>query len=428
MKRIRKGTVKANRQLPESAGTAKDGNNTAIGRSVGTVPTAKKRRLGETLRAPCPFDGLPDELVLAVTLALPDAGTVAAWSLTSRRHRMLAAEPSVWRHLCEAHFGLPLHENFAAQNKDWRWLYRAHACDGQMSGAVVGRLTGTFGDTDEAYVYWGDIADGLPDGYGLACAAPTHVHVQDQEQHRPADVATAGRDAYEGLWRRGNMHGHGVRAYRDGRQYTGEYVDGVCCGQGVCVWPDGDKYEGNWKDDQYEGYGVYTFPSGTQYKGHWRDDERHGLGTYTRPDGAFYRGHWKNDMKHGCGISIKRNGSKRAGTFKRDRLDGFGFRLWPDGRWYNGEWRDGQRHGFGTGGDAAGTEHKSEYADGAAHGHGLCAYADGSVLKGRWTRGACTVVESVSHGAGDAPCAPGTHMCAACAHLTTAAADTETST
>ncbi|AJF97456.1 Morn repeat protein [Pandoravirus inopinatum] len=427
MKRTRSGTVKALKPALESAAEATKGNEIAIDCSVETGPTAKKHKHGEALRVPCPFDHLPDELVMAVILALLDARTIAAWSLTSRRHHALAADPSVWRHLCQTQFGPPLHKDFAAQNKDWRWLYRAHACDGHAPCATVGRLAGTFGDTKEAYIYWGDIVDGVPDGYGLACAAPTHVHVQDQDESKTVNSAIVEHDMYEGLWHHGKMHGHGVRTSRDGQQYVGEYVDDHCCGQGTCMWPEGDQYEGEWKDDRYDGYGVYTFPSGSQYKGHWRDDQRHGLGTYIGSDGAFYKGHWKNGVKHGCGIGVERNGSKRVGEFKRDRLDGFGFCLWPDRSWYNGEWHAGKRHGFGTGGDAVGTKHEGEYIDDAAHGHGLCTYVDGSALKGQWTHGVCTVVESMNHGTRDVPCVPGTHMCAACTHLATVAADRETS-
>ena len=43
------------------------------------------------------------------------------------------------------------------------------------------------------------------------------------------------------------------------------------------------------------GQGTYTYPDGRQYVGEWKNGIRHGQGTYTFLDGGQYVGEWEND-------------------------------------------------------------------------------------------------------------------------------------
>ena len=43
------------------------------------------------------------------------------------------------------------------------------------------------------------------------------------------------------------MHGKGIFSWKDGRKYTGEYVNDKKEGVGIFEWPDGRRYEGEWK-------------------------------------------------------------------------------------------------------------------------------------------------------------------------------------
>ncbi|AJF97374.1 Morn repeat protein [Pandoravirus inopinatum] len=106
------------------------------------------------------FDWLPDELVLAILVALDDPRSLASWAQTSRRHHSLADDPSLWRRLCELRFGPLLHCNFVGWGKSWRWLYRAQACEAAATGTDVGAVHARV--RGRKYIYWGDCRDGLP--------------------------------------------------------------------------------------------------------------------------------------------------------------------------------------------------------------------------------------------------------------------------
>jgi hypothetical protein len=87
----------------------------------------------------------------------------------------------------------------------------------------------------------------------------------------------SGIAAYEGGFKAGRKHGHGVKA-----------------------WPNGDRYEGTFVDGRKEGRGKYTWGRGPwrgeTYEGDYLDDRRHGEGTYRWPTGDVYRGPWKADQ------------------------------------------------------------------------------------------------------------------------------------
>ncbi len=52
------------------------------------------------------------------------------------------------------------------------------------------------------------------------------------------------------------VNGYGKETYPDGKQYEGEFVNGLPEGKGTMKWPDGERYEGQWKNGQRNGYGV----------------------------------------------------------------------------------------------------------------------------------------------------------------------------
>jgi hypothetical protein len=416
MKRTRSGTVKTVDSVREKAAVDEIDH---LGEEQQRAISKRSRLAERDTRCASPFDSLPDELVLAVTMSLLDAKALVAWSLTSRHHYALSMESCVWRHLYQAHFGTPLHVRPAAHGKEWRWLYRARACDGKLPGITVGRVEIVFTDTKTPCVYWGDLIDGAPDGYGLAAALKS-----DWRPDKGADGArpVAGFDAsavdasdtYEGMWKCGQTHGYGVRIHPDGQRYAGEYANDRRNGHGTYTWPSGSHYTGEWRDHYSDGCGVYTWPSGARYDGQWRKDRQHGLGTYVGSHGTIYKGHYKKGLRHGAGINVEDDGTRFVGRFKRGRLDGFGFCLWPDGSWYNGGWKANNAQGFGAAGEIDGSKYNGEYEEGERHGYGICSYPDGSNLRGQWTHGTCTVVERIEHGPREIPCVIDTSACMAC--------------
>jgi len=53
------------------------------------------------------------------------------------------------------------------------------------------------------------------------------------------------------------MHGRGVFSWKDGRKYTGEYVEDKKSGHGTFEWPDGRKYIGSWLNGKQHGEGTF---------------------------------------------------------------------------------------------------------------------------------------------------------------------------
>ncbi|MEM7365856.1 MAG: hypothetical protein AAF525_17695, partial [Pseudomonadota bacterium] len=103
---------------------------------------------------------------------------------------------------------------------------------------------------------------------------------------------------YEGAFRRGQRHGHGVHHYTDGI-YEGRWHRNKRRGQGTYQHQSGHRYTGEWRDDQPHGEGSFTHATGNQYVGDWQQGVRDGHGVMTRTDGSRYEGGWQNDQYQG---------------------------------------------------------------------------------------------------------------------------------
>ena len=58
-------------------------------------------------------------------------------------------------------------------------------------------------------------------------------------------------------------------------------------------------YEGGWKNGKPHGHGVSTSTNGNKYDGEWKDGKPHGRGVSTRAnDGRKYDGEWKDGKQH----------------------------------------------------------------------------------------------------------------------------------
>jgi hypothetical protein len=102
----------------------------------------------------------------------------------------------------------------------------------------------------------------------------------------------------------------------------------------------GNKQETS-SDNKRTGYFVYTWPDGRQYSGDWLDGKFHGQGTYTWPNGGRYMGAYKNGLKHGSGVYEWADGNKYDGEFKLGRRHGKGLQLNEDGSvFHNGAWKE----------------------------------------------------------------------------------------
>ncbi|AGO85406.1 Morn repeat domain containing protein [Pandoravirus salinus] len=362
-------------------------------------------------RLPSPFDDLPDEIVVAIVVALGhDLASVARWGSTCKRHHVLAMDAAVWRRLCHVRFGPALHRRFLDVGKDWRWLYEAQARVGSGSkrrgpqtGAALVRVDGA------QWVYWGDLLDGSPHGYGVALATPLNrlrcpVRIAaDGFVYRPQDryegywkrakrhgygVADVGYNGatYDGHWKADKYHGHGVFVRPDVDVYEGAWEAGVKCGHGRVVHQGGDRYEGDWQADCPHGHGTYTWADGTFHVGAWEKGLRHGRGVYTDADGDRYEGDWQRDEIQGPGSMIHADGSRYEGDWNHGRRHGYGSHtVTRQGRVhrYDGQWQRGVLHGYGEDASPDGT-YRGLHHCGKRHGYGVMVFPDGAVYEGQW--------------------------------------------
>ena len=84
----------------------------------------------------------------------------------------------------------------------------------------------------------------------------------------------------------------------DGKLFEGNFVDEKLDeqinGKGTLTYPSGRNYNGDWKNGVFHGQGTFTSPDVSTYVGEWKDGERHGQGTLTLPDGTKYVGEFKD--------------------------------------------------------------------------------------------------------------------------------------
>jgi len=116
-------------------------------------------------------------------------------------------------------------------------------------------------------------------------------------------------------------HGKGKYVFADGRKYEGEFKDGKMHGHGVFTCA-GHRYEGEFKDSYKNGYGAYTFPSGERHDGEWKDDLPNGQGVHTWPDGRNYSGDFRDGKMHGFGKMIYADGRTEEGAWRDDKFVG----------------------------------------------------------------------------------------------------------
>lgn len=395
------------------------------------APLKKRQRPdADAVHATDPFfERLPDELILHVLALVDNVGTVGTWSLTSRRHHALAADDSLWRHLCLAHFGPPLHERPWPAWVDWRWIYRAQSHPANPKGADVGAVQIKGG----RHIYWGDTVDGKPHGFGIAVNPHDNCHLDtvrersrsqdtlvpfirrqghwtEGEMHGDCVKAYPNGTRFEGRWHYGKRpsvgtlyyasggryvgecksyvaHGHGTRVHTSGNQHTGQWECGRPCGEGTDAYANGDVFIGDWTDNEpYRG--TYVWADGSRYDGEFNPcGQSHGRGSMVDANGDRYDGQWHNDFRHGRGIALYANGDRYEGEWYEDEWHGTGVFIDADGDRCEGQWHRDHMHGGGTATYADGGRYKGRWQDGQRHGHGVMIYANGDRYEGGWDSG-----------------------------------------
>lgn len=351
-----------------------------------------------------PLDVLPEEILVMITtfLGIDDITALLAWSLACRRHHGLVSDQTLWRRLYRRRFGVPLHKRFLDEGKDWVWLYRARAC--AVAHTATGKTVGAQDDcTASGSVYWGDLSDGKPCGYGVRFTdAPQATsnqglagtydegHWSDGTMRRGSRTRPDGA-VYWGEWNDdGKYHGCGITAHSDGRtRYRGQWDQGSACGYGTADEPN--SYTGEWDRGLPNGYGSAKWRGlqddasdidGT-YRGMFRDGGAHGYGSVVYANGDRYEGEWKRGARDGYGMYINHAGGQTyRGCWENGAVKGRGVARYPNGDRYEGEWVDGEWCGYGIYTSSEGWTLCADFDRGAQRGYAVRTQTDGHVYRG----------------------------------------------
>nr|XP_056713937.1 ALS2 C-terminal-like protein [Euleptes europaea] len=177
---------------------------------------------------------------------------------------------------------------------------------------------------------------------------------------------------YDGEWCLGRPHGKGTLTWPDGRNYVGDFKDGLEHGFGICLVPRVsedryDCYKCHWQEGKMSGYGICEYGNEMVYKGYFKDNLRHGFGILESPsctERPFkYTGHWENDKRSGYGIWDDEERAER----------------------YIGMWHEDQRHGPGIVVMQSGVCYQRMFHMDKMVGSGILLLEDDSVYEGNFT-------------------------------------------
>lgn len=149
-------------------------------------------------------------------------------------------------------------------------------------------------------------------------------------------------DRYEGEFRFGTPNGKGRFTWADGAYYDGEIYMGDPHGYGKFDYADGESYEGEWYEGLKSGKGLYKFATGQEYYGDFEDDEMLGEGSILFTNGESYSGQWEESLPHGQGIHTRIDRSFFDGNMKKGKRTGEGIIIWETGDTLKGTWENGK--------------------------------------------------------------------------------------
>ncbi|MGB2912530.1 MAG: hypothetical protein WBB81_03135 [Pyrinomonadaceae bacterium] len=143
------------------------------------------------------------------------------------------------------------------------------------------------------------------------------------------------------------VNGKGKKAYSNGDNYEGDFVNGKHHGQGTYRTKEGQVYVGQFAKGAYNGRGKMNFPNGETYDGDWLNNERTGDGRATYKDGSNYEGDWLANKWHGLGRCAYANGDIYYGNWVNGVRDGKPTYYFKDGSYYICFWKNDLQHGEG---------------------------------------------------------------------------------
>jgi len=192
---------------------------------------------------------------------------------------------------------------------------------------------------------------------------------------------------YDGEWIDGRHEGEGSMTLADGSRYDGAFAHGARNGEGLFQTPSG-RYRGDWVDDMPQGTGRFDYVDGASYDGNWMAGRRNGFGVYRRPDGSSYEGDWQNDVPDGYGQLVEPDGYTYDGGWTNGQRSGYGAMKIGETFGYEGTWRANRRHGFGREVRPDGGEYTGDWQDDERQGRGVLRTPNGARHEGLWDRNA----------------------------------------
>ncbi|XP_021018835.1 radial spoke head 10 homolog B2 isoform X2 [Mus caroli] len=191
-------------------------------------------------------------------------------------------------------------------------------------------------------------------------------------------------ESYEGEKVRGLYEGEGFAVFQGGNTYHGMFSEGLMHGQGTYIWADGLKYEGSiyynqegtswyegdWVYNIKKGWGIRCYKSGNIYEGQWENNMRHGEGRMRwLTTNEEYTGHWEKGIQNGFGTH----------TWFLKRIPNSQYPLRNE---YIGAFVNGFRHGQGKFYYASGAMYEGEWASNKKQGRGRMTFKNGRVYEG----------------------------------------------
>lgn len=135
-------------------------------------------------------------------------------------------------------------------------------------------------------------------------------------------------------------NGFGVRIFKDGRHYVGNFKNSMYSGQGKLTTTS-FYYQGEFLDGQYNGYGSLVLSDGTEFTGIFKNGEFVSeLSKYP------LIGCVSGDCVDGFGVELYRDKSYYIGDFRSGVREGYGRLIQKDCS-YSGNWKDDKRDGWG---------------------------------------------------------------------------------
>ncbi|XP_032086892.1 radial spoke head 10 homolog B-like [Thamnophis elegans] len=187
-------------------------------------------------------------------------------------------------------------------------------------------------------MYEGEVKNGIRHGFGMYKCGTYPVSYIGQwvegKRHGKGTIYynESGSSWYEGDFVNNIKSGWGVRRYKSGNIYEGQWERDLRHGEGRMRWlTSNQEYTGMWVNGIQHGLGTHTwylkriagsqYPLRNEYVGNFVNGDRHGHGKFFFASGAMYDGGWVLNKKHGEGKLVFKNGRVYEGEFNYDHIE-----------------------------------------------------------------------------------------------------------